>query len=44
VLAIAFGHREEAFAACHYAMDRFKEIMPARKRETYEDGSVRGEG
>jgi molybdopterin synthase catalytic subunit len=44
VVAVACGHREEAFAACHYAVDRFKEIMPARKRETYVDGSVRGEG
>jgi len=44
VVAIACGHREEAFAACHYAVDRFKELMPAKKRETYTDGSVKGEG
>ncbi|MFC1861391.1 molybdenum cofactor biosynthesis protein MoaE [Chloroflexota bacterium] len=42
VIAIACGHRQEGFAACQYAVDRFKEIMPAKKRETYSDGSVWG--
>lgn len=40
VVAIAAGHRVEGFAACQYAVDRFKEIMPARKLETYMDGST----
>ena len=44
VVAIAAGHRGEGFAACQYAVDRFKELMPARKIETYLDGSVSGEG
>jgi len=39
VVAISAGHRQEGFAACQYAIDRFKEIMPARKTETYTDGS-----
>jgi len=44
VIAIACGHRPEGFAACQYAVDRFKEIMPAQKIETYQDGSVWREG
>jgi len=39
VFAFACGHRQEAFAACSYAVDRFKETMPTRKIETYQDGS-----
>lgn len=42
-VAIACGHRQEGFAACQYAVDRFKELMPAKKKETYLDGSVKGE-
>jgi molybdopterin synthase catalytic subunit len=44
VFAIAAAHREDGFAACQYAVDRFKEIMPTRKKETYTDGSFRVEG
>jgi molybdopterin synthase catalytic subunit len=40
VFAFACGHRQEAFAACAYAVDRFKESMPTRKEETYQDGTV----
>ena len=36
VVAIAAAHREEGFAACQYAIDRFKEMLPTRKRETYQ--------
>jgi len=39
VVAIASGHRVEAFAACQYAVDSFKELMPAQKTETYIDGT-----
>jgi molybdopterin synthase catalytic subunit len=35
VVAIAAAHREEGFAACRYAVDRFKEIMPTEKKESY---------
>ena len=28
------------FAACQYAIDRFKQALPTAKRETYQDGSV----
>ena len=44
VIAIACGHRPEGFAACQYAVDRFKEIMPAQKVETCQDGSTWEEG
>lgn len=40
VIAVAAGHRGEAFAACQYIIDRFKESMPTHKIETYEDGST----
>ena len=36
VVAIAAAHRQEGFAACQYAIDRFKEILPTRKKETYQ--------
>jgi len=39
VIAVAAAHRQEAFAACQYAIDRFKQIMPTRKKEAYLDGS-----
>jgi molybdopterin synthase catalytic subunit len=41
VVAIAAAHRGEGFAACQYAIDRFKEVMPTKKKETYTDGSFR---
>ena len=37
VVAIAAAHRQEGFAACQYAIDRFKEILPTKKKETYRD-------
>jgi molybdopterin synthase catalytic subunit len=40
VFAFACGHRQEGFAACSYAVDRFKETMPTHKKETYQDGTV----
>jgi len=44
VIAIASVHRQEGFAACQYAIDRFKQIKPTQKRETYQDGSIWVEG
>jgi len=35
VIAVASTHREEAFAACQYAIDQFKQRMPTKKIETY---------
>ena len=40
LVAVAAAHRQEGFAACQYAVDRFKEIMPTKKKETYLDGST----
>ena len=44
VVAIASAHRQEGFAACQYAIDRFKQIMPTHKTETYQDGSIKVDG
>ncbi len=44
VVAVACAHRKEAFAACQYVVDRFKQVMPTHKRETYQDGSILVEG
>jgi len=38
VVAVASPHRKEAFAACQYAVDRIKEIVPIWKKEMREDG------
>jgi len=40
VIAVAATHRQEGFAACQYAIDQFKQRLPARKKETYQDGSI----
>jgi len=44
VIAVAATHRQEAFAACQYAIDRFKQALPTHKTEIYTDGSVWTEG
>lgn len=38
-VAISSGHREQAFAACKFAIDRLKEIVPIWKQEHRVDGS-----
>lgn len=40
VVAVASAHRKEGFAACQFAIDRFKEKLPTRKTEEYDDGSL----
>lgn len=40
VIAVSSGHRQEAFAACEYAIDRLKERAPIWKKEAYADGEV----
>ena len=40
LVAIAAAHRKEGFAACRYAVDRFKKLAPTQKIETYTDGST----
>ena len=39
-IAVAAGHRAEAFAACHWLIDRLKEIVPIWKREHFHGGRV----
>jgi len=37
-IAVAAPHRQEAFEACHYTIDRIKEMVPIWKKEVFEDG------
>ena len=37
-VAVASPHRKEAFEACHYAMNRLKQVVPIWKREVWTDG------
>jgi molybdopterin synthase catalytic subunit len=38
-VAVSCPHRAEAFAACQYAMNRIKEIVPIWKKEIGPDGT-----
>jgi molybdopterin synthase catalytic subunit len=44
VIAVASGHRQGAFDAARYAIDRVKEIVPIWKKEYFEGGEVWIEG
>ena len=37
-IAVATPHRKEAFAACQYAIDRLKQVVPIWKKEVWSDG------
>jgi molybdopterin synthase catalytic subunit len=39
-IAVAGDHRDEAFAACRYAIEELKRRVPIWKRERFADGSV----
>jgi molybdopterin synthase catalytic subunit len=39
-IAVSAGHRAEAFAACHWLIDRLKEMVPIWKREHFRGGQV----
>jgi molybdopterin synthase catalytic subunit len=41
VVAVASAHRKEAFTACQYMIDRFKQRLPTRKIEIYQNGEVK---
>jgi molybdopterin synthase catalytic subunit len=43
-IAAAAPHRAEAFAACRYAIERVKQIVPIWKHEFFEGGDVWIEG
>ena len=40
VIAVSSPHRDAAFEACRYAIERIKMIVPIWKREIYDDGAV----
>ena len=39
-IAASAAHRDAAFAACRFAIDRLKEIVPIWKKEHYEGGEI----
>jgi molybdopterin synthase catalytic subunit len=43
-IAVSSAHRAEAFAACHYAIDRLKTTVPIWKKEVWADGEEWIEG
>ena len=40
VIAVSSAHRDAAFEAAAYAIERIKEIVPIWKKEFYEDGEI----
>jgi molybdopterin synthase catalytic subunit len=44
LVAVSSAHRKEAFEACHWAVDRIKEVVPVWKKEFWADGSAWVEG
>ena len=38
LVAVSAAHRQEAFEACHDAVDRIKQTVPIWKKEVWEDG------
>jgi molybdopterin synthase catalytic subunit len=39
-IAVSAAHRDAAFQACRFAIDRLKEIVPIWKKEHYQGGEV----
>ncbi|MFN8628697.1 MAG: molybdenum cofactor biosynthesis protein MoaE [Candidatus Binatia bacterium] len=39
-IAVSAGHRHAAFEACHFAIDRLKEVVPIWKKEHFEGGEI----
>lgn len=44
LVAVSSAHRVAAFEACHFAVDRIKQIVPIWKKEVWEDGEEWIEG
>ena len=40
VVAVGSPHRKYAFEACHFSIDRIKQIVPIWKKEFFADGEV----
>jgi MoaE-MoaD fusion protein len=43
-IVVTAAHRRPAFEACHYLIDRLKQVVPVWKKEYFEDGAVWVEG
>ena len=39
-IAVSSSHRVAAFEACHFAIDRLKEVVPIWKKEYFDGGEV----
>ena len=44
LVAVSSAHRAAAFEACHFAVDRIKQIVPIWKKEVWDDGEEWIEG
>jgi molybdopterin synthase catalytic subunit len=44
LVAVSSAHRAEAFDACHFAVDRIKQVVPIWKKEVFEGGEEWIEG
>ena len=44
LVAVSSAHRVAAFEACHFAVDRIKQVVPIWKKEVWEDGEAWIEG
>jgi len=44
LVAVSAPHRREAFEACHWAVDRIKQVAPVWKKEVWEGGETWVEG
>ena len=44
LIVVSAPHRDDAFAACQYAINRFKRTVPIWKKEIFEDGELWVEG
>ncbi|MFI5398015.1 MAG: molybdenum cofactor biosynthesis protein MoaE [Candidatus Binatia bacterium] len=40
VIAVSAGHRHAAFEACHFAINRLKEVVPIWKKEHFDGGEI----
>jgi molybdopterin synthase catalytic subunit len=40
MIAVACGHRAEAFEACRWLIDSLKKDVPIWKKDVFEDGFV----
>jgi molybdopterin synthase catalytic subunit len=44
LVAVSSPHRKDAFEACHWCVDRIKEVVPVWKKEHWADGAAWVEG